>query len=116
MHFAEIAGVFVGFGALLSLRSARPTDPHDVVYIRIAASSTINRSRERLDRPSPFVGLPLDVLLAGSQVLIVSGVWPGIDEAPYITALPAGVIFAGYALLMSGMSRTDAPAPDQDGL
>lgn len=29
MHYAEIAGVFVGFGALISMRSARPTDLHD---------------------------------------------------------------------------------------
>lgn len=34
VHLAEIAGVFVGFGALISLRSARPKDPHDVVYVR----------------------------------------------------------------------------------
>lgn len=34
VRFAEIAGVFVGFGALISVRSARPTDLHDVVYIQ----------------------------------------------------------------------------------
>ena len=34
VHFAEIAGVFVGFGALISVRSAQVTDPHDVVYLR----------------------------------------------------------------------------------
>lgn len=34
VHFAEIAGVFVGFGALISLRSAHLTDVHDVVYLR----------------------------------------------------------------------------------
>ncbi|HEX2856079.1 MAG TPA: hypothetical protein VHO26_01180 [Propionibacteriaceae bacterium] len=34
VHFAEIAGVFVGFGALISLRSTQPTDPHDVMYLR----------------------------------------------------------------------------------
>lgn len=32
VHFAEIAGVFIGFGTLISLRSAHLTDPHDVVY------------------------------------------------------------------------------------
>jgi hypothetical protein len=166
VHFAEIAGVFVGFGALISLRSARPTDPHDVVYIqavlglgvwgviaalvpiavsrygvhddalwlpcalvalaiwvifvialsRTAVSRTIDRSPERLDRLFPVVGLPLHVVTAGSLVLIILGIWPGIDAALYVTALAAGVIFAGYTLLMSGMSPTDAPAPDQDGL
>jgi hypothetical protein len=34
VHFAEIAGVFVGFGALISVRSAQPSDAHDVVYLR----------------------------------------------------------------------------------
>lgn len=166
VHFAEIAGVFVGFGALISLRSARPTDPHDVVYIqgvlalgvwvviaalvpiavsrygvhddalwrpcalgalpiwvifmiafnRTAASRAISRNPERLDQMFPVVGLPLHLLMSGSLVLIIFGVWPGIDEALYVTALTAGVIFAGYTLLMSGMSQTDAPAPDHDGL
>jgi len=166
VHFAEIAGVFVGFGALISLRSARPTEPHDVVYVqavlglgvwvviaalgpiavsrygvhddalwrpcalvalaiwvifvialsRTAASRTINRSPDRLDRIFPVVGLPLHVVIIGSLGLVIFGVWPGNDEALYITALTAGVIFAGYTLLMSGMGQTDAPAPDQDGL
>lgn len=34
VHFAEIAGVFVGFGALISLRSTHVTDVHDVVYLQ----------------------------------------------------------------------------------
>lgn len=34
VHFAEIAGVFIGFGALISLRSAHVTDVHDVVYLQ----------------------------------------------------------------------------------
>ncbi|WP_448006482.1 hypothetical protein [Agromyces bauzanensis] len=34
VHFAEIAGVFVGFGALIALRSTRLTDLHDVIYLR----------------------------------------------------------------------------------
>jgi hypothetical protein len=34
VHFAEIAGVFVGFGALISVRSAQVTDLHDVIYLQ----------------------------------------------------------------------------------
>ncbi|MFZ1175102.1 MAG: hypothetical protein WAO15_02250 [Mycobacterium sp.] len=34
VHFAEIAGVFVGFGALISLRGAHLTDVHDVAYLK----------------------------------------------------------------------------------
>jgi TRAP-type C4-dicarboxylate transport system permease small subunit len=87
-----------------------------IAFSRTAASRTINRNPERLDRLFPVVGLPLHVVIAGGLVLIIFGAWPGIDEALYITALAAGVSFAGYTLLMSGMSQTYAPAPDQDGL
>jgi hypothetical protein len=31
---AEIAGVFVGFGALIAVRSGGPTDPREVAYMR----------------------------------------------------------------------------------
>lgn len=166
VHFAEIAGVFVGFGALISLRSARPSDPHDVVYTqavlalgvwvvifalvpitvsrygvrddalwrpcaaaalaiwityaialnRTEAARAVNTSTDRLDRLFPVVGLPLHVAIAGSLLLIIVGFRPGIDEALYVTALAAGVVFAGYTLLMCGMSRTDLPAPDEDGV
>lgn len=34
MQFAEIAGVFIGFGALISMRSSRVTDVHDLVYLK----------------------------------------------------------------------------------
>jgi hypothetical protein len=162
VHFAEIAGVFVGFGALISLRSSRPTDPHDVVYVqsvlgvgvwvviaalvpiavsrydvaaeglwrwcavmalaiwvgfvialnRTAGSRSISRSPERLDRVFPIVGLPLHLVIGGSLALVVLGIRPGMDEALYVTALVAGVIFGGSTLLMSGMSQTHAPSPD----
>jgi hypothetical protein len=34
LTLAEIAGVFVGFGALISVRSGGALDPHELVYIR----------------------------------------------------------------------------------
>jgi hypothetical protein len=72
------------------------------------------RALHGLDRLFPVVGLPLHVLAIGSLVLIILGVSPRYDAALYITALSAGVIFAGYTLLMSGMGQTDSPASDQD--
>ena len=39
IHRAEIAGVFVGFGALIAVRSAGMSDPHTVEYLR----GTVNR-------------------------------------------------------------------------
>lgn len=50
VHFAEIAGVFVGFGALISLRGARPTDPHDVVYLQAVLIRGLHPARGR-DEP-----------------------------------------------------------------
>ena len=161
VHFAEIAGVFVGFGALISLRSAPLSDAHDVVYLRsvlslgvwvvisglvpIAVSrygvaghdlwlpcavgamclwavllatlgrsgesKEINRSPERVDRLFPLVGLPLHVLIAGSLALIIVGSWPASEQAFYVTALTAGVIFGGYTLLTLVMSQRPAPGP-----
>jgi len=34
LSLAEIAGVFVGFAALISVRSGGASDPHEVVYMR----------------------------------------------------------------------------------
>jgi hypothetical protein len=34
LSLAEIAGVFVGFGALISVRSSGASDAHEVAYIR----------------------------------------------------------------------------------
>jgi hypothetical protein len=164
MHYAEIAGVFVGFGALISMRSARPADLHDVVYLRgllvvgvgvvvnallpitvsrygvqdhalwrscaLAAltlwvtlvivywrtpdSKAFSKEAERIDKLFPVVGLPLHLTIAGSFLLIILGVHPGIDEALSVTALTAGVIFAGYTLLVMVMSQGHAAAPHQE--
>jgi hypothetical protein len=155
VHFAEIAGVFIGFGALISLRSAQVTDVHDVVYLQavlalgvwVVVSSLVpvvvsrygvvghglwlpsavvalviwlaflaafarrsdtralNRSQEPLDRFFPVVGLPLHLVIAGSLALIVLGRWPSTEPALYVTALAAGVVFAGYTLLVYVMSQ-----------
>jgi len=41
LSLAEIAGVFVGFGALISVRSGGASDAHEVAYIRWVVSSAI---------------------------------------------------------------------------
>jgi hypothetical protein len=38
LSLAEIAGVFVGFGALISVRTGGPSDAHEVTYIRSVVS------------------------------------------------------------------------------
>ncbi|MHA6524708.1 hypothetical protein [Tessaracoccus sp. G1721] len=162
MQFAEIAGVYVGFGALIGARSSRVTDVHDLVYLRsvlglgvwvvVAAlvpvavsgygvhdhtlwlssalaalviwvvvlvvdsrtpeTKAMNRAPEPLDRVFPLVGLPLHIIIAASLTLIILGVWRGVDEALYLTALAAGVVFAGYTLLALIMSQKQHAQPD----
>jgi hypothetical protein len=164
VHFAEIAGVFVGFGALISLRSAHLTDVHDVVYLqavlmlgvwvvitalvpiavsrygvhghalwlssalvaltiwvtvllafeRSPSSRVLNRALEPVDRYFPLVGLPLHLIIAASLILVVLGVWRSADDALYVTALAAGVVFAGYTLLTCVMSQRHEAGPDRD--
>lgn len=163
VHFAEIAGVFVGFGALISMRSAHVTDVHDVVYLKgvlglgvwVVVSALLpiavnrygvrdhplwpscavvalilwatfllvfsrgpesnfsNALAEPMDRLFPILGLPLHIVIAGSLALIILGVWAGVDEALYVTALTAGVVFAGYTLLALtlGQSHDLEPGP-----
>jgi hypothetical protein len=41
LSLAEIAGVFVGFGALIAVRSAGPTEAGDVTGIRWVMSTAI---------------------------------------------------------------------------
>lgn len=49
------------------------------------------------------------------MVLIVIGIWPGNDEALYVSSLTGGVIFAGYTLLALVMSRRHQPESEADG-
>jgi membrane protease YdiL (CAAX protease family) len=41
MELAGIAGVFVGFGALISIRSGGASEPHEVAYIRSIVSVAV---------------------------------------------------------------------------
>ncbi|HSN12618.1 MAG TPA: hypothetical protein VLS51_10975 [Propionibacteriaceae bacterium] len=160
VHFAEIAGIFVGFGALIALRGERPADLHDVMYVKAvltlgvlvvvaalvpvavklsgvrdhalwlscalfflvlwavgivslnmtAEGRAINSNLDPVDRFFPVVGLPLHIVIAGSLVVIVTGLVPGMEQALYVTALTAGVVFGGYTLLIAVLSRHE-PRP-----
>jgi hypothetical protein len=77
LSLAEIAGVFVGFGALISVRSGGPSDAHEVAYIR------------------PVVTLAICVVVAALAPVIVSrygvtghGLW-------LVCSLLALVLFLG---------------------
>jgi hypothetical protein len=121
VHFAEIAGVFVGFGALISLRSARPTDPHDVVYIQgvlgvgvwvvIAALVPIAVSRygvhdDALWRPCALVALAIWVIFVialnrttASRTINRSP--DRLDRLFPVVGLPLHVVNAGSLVLIT---------------
>jgi hypothetical protein len=84
-------------------------------FVRRPETKALNRSLEPLDRFFPVVGLPLHIVLAGSLVLIVLGRWPGTEAALYVTALAAGVVFAGYTLLVFVLSQKRDSTSDRDG-
>jgi hypothetical protein len=41
LSLAEIAGVFVGFGALIAVRSGGPSEPHEVTPMRAVVAITV---------------------------------------------------------------------------
>jgi hypothetical protein len=57
----------------------------------------------------------LHLVIAVSLILVIFGVWPGNDEALYVTALVAGVVFAGYTLLACVLGQKHEAGPDHDG-
>jgi len=69
MELAAIAGVFVGFGALIAVRSGGPTDPGEVAPIRYVVSAGV------LTIFTALVPVNLGLLgLAGHQVWALSSV------------------------------------------
>lgn len=160
---AEIAGIFVGFGALISVRSGTARDEHAALYLLtvvtfglwVVSTSLValavghygvhgharwltcglialilygtgmilmNRSRlmrnenrwlstrRRFNLTFYAVGLPLHLIVGGSLILIIVGVWPDVEPALYLTSLVAGQSYAGLTLLMLVVSQTVMPA------
>jgi hypothetical protein len=85
-----------------------------IAFERSPSSRVLNRALEPIDRYFPLVGLPLHLIIAVSLVLVVLGVWRSVDDALYVTALAAGVVFAGYTLLTFVMSQKHEAGPDRD--
>ncbi len=97
VHMAEIAGVFVGFGALIAVRSGGPSDIYDVTYIGmvvwfgilvvLAALAPIAISR--FDVPTRLLwptcsAMALALFFVGDEV--VSRVWS--ERRAYMAANP----------------------------
>ena len=93
VQLAGIAGVFVGFGALISVRSGGEGDAHEISYVLAS-------------RPSPF----LMVLAAGSTIwlptasllmalaLAALGLVPDQEPALYLTAVGLGLYMGAIGL------------------
>ena len=153
---AEIAGIFVAFGALISVRSADDGDPQTLVYLRAVtwmglwvvvaalvpgALSSYGVEGHGLwlpcslialvtfhvmwfaDRRSPKMGavraktprrlliryialvMPLTALLNGALLLLLVELWPDREAALYLTAVTAGMLMAGFTLLILVFTR-----------
>jgi hypothetical protein len=120
VHFAEIAGVFVGFGALISLRSAHVTDVHDVVYLRavltlgvwvvVAALAPIAISRYGVDGHALWLSSAVFALVVWTIGLIVFGRSAesrSVDRSPEpvdrffpFVGLPLHLVLAGSLILV----------------
>jgi hypothetical protein len=77
MELAAIAGVFVGFGALISVRAGGTSDAHEVAYIR------------------PVVTLAICVVIAALAPVMVSRYGVTGHELWLVCGLVALVIFLG---------------------
>jgi hypothetical protein len=82
---AEIAGVFVGFGALIAVRSGGPTEPMEVAPMRMVVSM--------------------------GMLAVAGGLAPGTLDRFDLTehgvwALSSALVFAGWLAILAAMLRT----------
>ncbi len=80
-QLAEIAGVFVGFGALIAIRGGGPSDPNEIVTIRAV------------------VWIGLWVIIAGLAPVIVSGYGITGHELWFVSSLLAVATFGVLAIV-----------------
>jgi hypothetical protein len=90
LSLAEIAGVFVGFGALLSIRSSGLSDAHEVAYIGwvvstaiwvvIAALAPVIVSQYDVTGHVLWLACSLVVLVLFAVILVVNGRAPEMRE------------------------------------
>jgi hypothetical protein len=166
LSLAEIAGVFVGFGALIAVRSGGPSEAHEVTYIRwvvsiaiwvvIAALAPVIISRyaltghvlwlvcsllalvlfvvmyavngrapeHRTDAAAILASAPraMVVLGAGSTIwlpaaclvlvlaFVALGLFPGQEQALYLTAVGLGLFMGAIGLFAMVFSQGRPPA------
>ena len=108
LSLAEIAGVFVGFGALISVRSGAASDAHEVVYIRavvwigiwviVAALAPVIVSRYDITGHDLWLACGLLALVLFFGMVIVYNrtpeMWEDVAATPRATFVWASVLEA----------------------
>ena len=136
MELAAIAGVFVGFGALIAVRSGGASDVFEVAYMRgvvsfglltiVAALAPVTLARYPLTDPDVWV---LSSILVASGIVVSTAVNARTPEwrAESRTSaelgiprwvLPVGVVFLGVVVLAVALSPIVillGLAPDLEG-
>ena len=104
LSLAEIAGVFVGFGALISVRSGGPSDAHEVSYLRwvvtlgvwvvIAALAPVIISRYGITGHGLWLACSLLALVLFAVMITVNGRAPemGEDRAAILASEPRAMV------------------------
>jgi len=112
VQLAGIAGVFVGFGALISVRSGGPSEAHEVAYIRwvvsigiwvvIAALAPVIVSRYDVAGHDLWMACSLLALVLFAVMVTVNGRSPemGEDRAAILAAAPRAMVVVGAASTM----------------
>ena len=112
VQLAGIAGVFVGFGALISVRSGGPSDAHEVAYIRwvvsigiwvvIAALEPVIISRYGIAGHELWLACSLLALVLFAVMLTVNGRSPemGEDRAAILATTPGAMVVVGAVFTM----------------
>jgi hypothetical protein len=107
LSLAEIAGVFVGFGALISVRSGGPSDAHEITYIRwvvsiaiwvvIAALAPVIVSRYDITGHELWMACSLVALVLFAVMFTVNGRSPemGEDRAAILATAPRAMVVVG---------------------
>jgi hypothetical protein len=103
LSLAEIAGVFVGFGALIAVRSSGAGSPHEVAYLRsvvwialwvvVAALAPVIVSRYDMADHDLWLVCSLVALVLWVGLLLGDARTPESRES--VAATPRAMIFAG---------------------
>jgi hypothetical protein len=111
VQLAGIAGVFVGFGALIAVRSGGPSEAHEVTYIRwvvsiaiwvvIAALAPVIISRYDINGHDLWVACSLLALVLFAVMFAVNGRSPEMreDRAAIFAAAPRTMVVLAVGVL-----------------